>query len=152
MTPAGVTVGPREVSVVRCQIPKAPAAPTCKTSRDFVPGRFSDVGQRQPHARQTDVRETCAKADSFGLLDSGLPRDAGTGPRLRLPGLVMRGSGYGVVGDIIVGLLGAFVGSYPLEFFHLNVRLGNPWLDRYFGKSVVAATRPDRDDPPRAEG
>ena len=47
-----------------------------------------------------------------------------------LAGLVMRGSGYGVVGDIIVGLLGAFVGSYLLEFFHLNVRLGNPWLER----------------------
>ena len=47
-----------------------------------------------------------------------------------LAGLVMRGSGYGVIGDIIVGLLGAFVGSYLLDFFHLNVRLGNPWLDR----------------------
>ena len=57
-----------------------------------------------------------------------------------LAGLVMRGSGYGVIGDIIVGLLGAFVGSYLLDFFHLNVRLGNPWLDRgvvAFGGAVV---------------
>jgi hypothetical protein len=26
---------------------------------DLVPGRFSDVGQRTPHRRHADVRETC---------------------------------------------------------------------------------------------
>ena len=57
-----------------------------------------------------------------------------------LAGLVMRGSGYGVIGDVIVGLLGAFVGNYLVDFFHVNVRLGNPWLDRgvvAFGGAVV---------------
>ena len=57
-----------------------------------------------------------------------------------LAGLVMRGSGYGVIGDVIVGLLGAFVGNYLVDFFHVNMRLGNPWLDRgvvAFGGAVV---------------
>ena len=57
-----------------------------------------------------------------------------------LAGLVMRGRGYGVIGDVIVGLLGAFVGNYLVDFFHVNVRLGNPWLDRgvvAFGGAVV---------------
>jgi uncharacterized membrane protein YeaQ/YmgE (transglycosylase-associated protein family) len=29
-----------------------------------------------------------------------------------LAGLVMKGSGYGVVGDLIIGLIGAFVGGF----------------------------------------
>ena len=42
----------------------------------------------------------------------------------------MRGSGYGVIGDVIVGLLGAFIGGYLVDAFHINVRLGNPLVDR----------------------
>jgi hypothetical protein len=33
------------------------------SSRDFVPGRFSDVGQSPMHPRHADVRETCTVAD-----------------------------------------------------------------------------------------
>ncbi len=51
-----------------------------------------------------------------------------------LAGLIMRGSGYGLVGDIVVGLLGALLGSYLLGVLNIPVRLGNPWLD----KGVVA--------------
>jgi uncharacterized membrane protein YeaQ/YmgE (transglycosylase-associated protein family) len=51
-----------------------------------------------------------------------------------LAGLVMRGSGYGIIGDIIVGLLGAFVGSYLVGALRLSVHVGNPVLD----KGVVA--------------
>ena len=57
-----------------------------------------------------------------------------------LAGMVMRGSGYGIFGDVIVGLLGALVGSFLLNIFQVNVRLGNPWLDRgvvAFGGAVV---------------
>lgn len=51
-----------------------------------------------------------------------------------LAGLVMRGSGYGLIGDVIVGLLGAFLGNYLVGYFNIPVRLGTPWLD----KGVVA--------------
>ena len=57
-----------------------------------------------------------------------------------LAGLVMRGSGYGVIGDVIVGLLGALLGGYLLGIFNIPVRLGNPWLDRgvvAFGGAIV---------------
>ena len=47
-----------------------------------------------------------------------------------LAGLVMRGSGYGVIGDIIVGLLGALLGSYLFAGLGIPVRLGNAWLDK----------------------
>jgi uncharacterized membrane protein YeaQ/YmgE (transglycosylase-associated protein family) len=43
-----------------------------------------------------------------------------------LAGLVLRGSGYGIIGDIIVGLVGAFVGNWLVRFFHLSVNLGSP--------------------------
>ncbi len=46
-----------------------------------------------------------------------------------LAGLVLRGSGYGILGDIIVGLLGSVVGSYLVSFFHIAVNLGNPLLN-----------------------
>jgi uncharacterized membrane protein YeaQ/YmgE (transglycosylase-associated protein family) len=34
-----------------------------------------------------------------------------------LAGLMMKGSGYGIVGDIIVGLIGSFFGGLLLSFF-----------------------------------
>eukprot|EP01037_Dinobryon_pediforme_P024386 gene24386-26168_t len=46
-----------------------------------------------------------------------------------LAGLVLRGSGYGILGDIIVGLLGSVVGSYLVSFFHISINLGNPLLN-----------------------
>ena len=51
-----------------------------------------------------------------------------------LAGLVMRGSGYGIIGDVIVGLLGSFVGSYLVQALKLSVHIGHPVLD----KGVVA--------------
>src|SRR5262245_16234081 len=51
-----------------------------------------------------------------------------------LAGLVMRGSGYGIIGDIIVGLVGALVGSYLVQALKLSVHVGHPVLD----KGVVA--------------
>jgi uncharacterized membrane protein YeaQ/YmgE (transglycosylase-associated protein family) len=43
-----------------------------------------------------------------------------------LAGLVLRGSGYGIIGDIIVGLVGAFVGNWLVRLLHLSVNLGSP--------------------------
>ena len=51
-----------------------------------------------------------------------------------LAGLIMRGSGYGVIGDIIIGLLGAVVGSYLLQVMNVPVHTGHPVAD----KAVVA--------------
>ena len=34
-----------------------------------------------------------------------------------LAGLMMKGSGYGILGDIVVGLIGSFVGGLILSFF-----------------------------------
>jgi uncharacterized membrane protein YeaQ/YmgE (transglycosylase-associated protein family) len=47
-----------------------------------------------------------------------------------LAGHVMRGSGYGIVGDIVVGLLGAFVGNWLLRTMNFAIHLGNPLVDR----------------------
>jgi len=45
-------------------------------------------------------------------------------------GLVMRGSGYGIIGDIIVGLLGAFIGNWLLRAMIFSLNLGPPVLSR----------------------
>src|SRR5438093_3283591 len=47
-----------------------------------------------------------------------------------LAGLVMRGSGYGIVGDIVVGLLGAFIGNWLLRAMNVSINLGTPVLNR----------------------
>jgi uncharacterized membrane protein YeaQ/YmgE (transglycosylase-associated protein family) len=39
-----------------------------------------------------------------------------------LAGQVVRGSGFGLIGDIIIGILGAFIGAWLLP--QLNVRIG----------------------------
>jgi uncharacterized membrane protein YeaQ/YmgE (transglycosylase-associated protein family) len=46
-----------------------------------------------------------------------------------LAGLVMRGSGYGIVGDVVVGLLGAFVGNWLLRAMSFSINLGPPLLN-----------------------
>jgi uncharacterized membrane protein YeaQ/YmgE (transglycosylase-associated protein family) len=55
-----------------------------------------------------------------------------------LAGLVMRGSGYGVVGDIVVGLLGAFIGNWLLRAMNLSFNLGTPVLNRIVVQPVRA--------------
>jgi uncharacterized membrane protein YeaQ/YmgE (transglycosylase-associated protein family) len=47
-----------------------------------------------------------------------------------LAGLFMRGSGYGLVGDIVVGLLGALIGSWLFSTAHLSLQLGNAIVER----------------------
>jgi uncharacterized membrane protein YeaQ/YmgE (transglycosylase-associated protein family) len=55
-----------------------------------------------------------------------------------LSGLILRGTGYGIIGDIIVGLIGAFVGNWLVRAFHFSVNLGSPVADRVV-VSVVGA-------------
>jgi uncharacterized membrane protein YeaQ/YmgE (transglycosylase-associated protein family) len=47
-----------------------------------------------------------------------------------LAGLIVRGSGYGIIGDIIVGLIGAFVGNWIVRAFHFSVNFGSLLADR----------------------
>jgi|SRR5579883_1228531 len=49
-----------------------------------------------------------------------------------LASLVMRGSGYGIIGDIIVGLIGGFIGGIITSLFVPNSNFG-------FWSSVVIA-------------
>jgi len=50
-----------------------------------------------------------------------------------LAGLVMRGSGYGMVGDIVMGLIGALIGGFVVGFFDLI-----PLVGATLGAIVVA--------------
>jgi uncharacterized membrane protein YeaQ/YmgE (transglycosylase-associated protein family) len=46
-----------------------------------------------------------------------------------LAGLDLRGGGYGVIGDVVVGLLGAFIGNWLMRAMNLSINLGTPVLD-----------------------
>src|SRR5262249_47288958 len=54
-----------------------------------------------------------------------------------LAGKIVQGSGLGIIGDIIVGVIGAFVGRWLFEQFH--VRIGwNFWVDGILTATVGA--------------
>jgi len=50
-----------------------------------------------------------------------------------LAGLVVRGSGFGVVGDIVIGIIGAVIGGWVLSLSGLAVSYG------FIGTIIVAA-------------
>ena len=53
-----------------------------------------------------------------------------------LAGKITRGAGFGIIGDIIIGVLGSFVGSWLwFSLLHLPVVFHNFWIDR-----IVIAT------------
>jgi uncharacterized membrane protein YeaQ/YmgE (transglycosylase-associated protein family) len=43
-----------------------------------------------------------------------------------LAGVLVQGSGFGLIGDLAVGIIGAFVGDWVLP--HLHVYLGSGWV------------------------
>ena len=43
-----------------------------------------------------------------------------------LAGVVMKGGGFGLLGDIVIGIIGAFVGTFVLG--RLGVSLGAGWV------------------------
>jgi uncharacterized membrane protein YeaQ/YmgE (transglycosylase-associated protein family) len=45
-----------------------------------------------------------------------------------LAGHVVRGGGYGAIGDIVVGVLGALLGGFLFRYLHLGMSLGGPLL------------------------
>jgi uncharacterized membrane protein YeaQ/YmgE (transglycosylase-associated protein family) len=51
-----------------------------------------------------------------------------------LAGTIMRGSGYGLLGDIIVGIIGGFIGNWLWGVLHLPL-IGGFWIS-----AIVTAT------------
>ncbi len=47
-----------------------------------------------------------------------------------LAGLIMRGSGYGILGNIVVGLLGALIGSLLFNAAKVSLNLGSATVER----------------------
>lgn len=47
-----------------------------------------------------------------------------------LAGLLTRGSGYGLIGDIIVGLVGALIGAWLFRALNVRLDLGNVIVTR----------------------
>jgi uncharacterized membrane protein YeaQ/YmgE (transglycosylase-associated protein family) len=45
-----------------------------------------------------------------------------------LAGQIMRGAGYGIIGDIIIGIIGAFIGSWLWAELHLPT-IGDFWIN-----------------------
>ena len=41
-----------------------------------------------------------------------------------LAGLIVAGGGFGLIGDLVVGILGAFIGNYLFTYFHWHLGTG----------------------------
>jgi uncharacterized membrane protein YeaQ/YmgE (transglycosylase-associated protein family) len=54
-----------------------------------------------------------------------------------LAGKIMQGGGYGIIGDIVVGIIGAFIGTWLWGVLHLPT-IGNLWVDRIVISTVGA--------------
>ena len=54
-----------------------------------------------------------------------------------LAGQIMRGSGYGIVADIIIGIIGAFIGTWLWGALHLPT-IGNFWISAIVISTVGA--------------
>jgi uncharacterized membrane protein YeaQ/YmgE (transglycosylase-associated protein family) len=54
-----------------------------------------------------------------------------------LAGKLMRGSGFGLIGDIIVGIVGALVGSWLFAYFHIGP-IGGFWINAIVTSTIGA--------------
>ena len=54
-----------------------------------------------------------------------------------LAGKIMRGSGFGIIGDIIIGIIGAFIGTWLWGALHLPV-IANFWVSAIVISTVGA--------------
>jgi uncharacterized membrane protein YeaQ/YmgE (transglycosylase-associated protein family) len=54
-----------------------------------------------------------------------------------LAGKIMRGSGFGIIGDIIIGIIGAFIGTWLWGVLHLPV-IANFWVSAIVVSTVGA--------------
>jgi uncharacterized membrane protein YeaQ/YmgE (transglycosylase-associated protein family) len=50
---------------------------------------------------------------------------------------IVQGTGLGIIGDIIVGVIGAYIGRWVFEHFHLRIGV-NFWVDAILTATVGA--------------
>jgi uncharacterized membrane protein YeaQ/YmgE (transglycosylase-associated protein family) len=55
-----------------------------------------------------------------------------------LAGKIMRGRGFGVLGDILVGIIGAFVGAWLWGQLHMPLLAGSFWINAVVVSTVGA--------------
>ncbi|SED16768.1 GlsB/YeaQ/YmgE family stress response membrane protein [Bradyrhizobium erythrophlei] len=53
-----------------------------------------------------------------------------------LAGQIVRGTGFGIIGDLIIGILGAFVGSWLMP--RLGIHLGNGIINAIMNATIGA--------------
>ena len=53
-----------------------------------------------------------------------------------LAGIVMKGGGFGLLGDIVVGIIGAFIGGWLAGVLHINI--GGGWINTILTATVGA--------------
>ncbi|MGB7102271.1 MAG: GlsB/YeaQ/YmgE family stress response membrane protein [Xanthobacteraceae bacterium] len=58
-----------------------------------------------------------------------------------LAGMVVRGGGYGLIGDIIVGIIGAVIAGWLLPRLNINISVGNAFItqiiDAFIGAVIL---------------
>jgi uncharacterized membrane protein YeaQ/YmgE (transglycosylase-associated protein family) len=54
-----------------------------------------------------------------------------------LAGKIVQGTGLGIIGDIIIGVIGAYIGRWLFEHFHLRIGV-NFWVDAILTATVGA--------------
>ncbi len=42
-----------------------------------------------------------------------------------LAGLIVQGGGFGIIGNIIIGIIGAIIGYYIFRWLHISIPVGN---------------------------
>ena len=52
-------------------------------------------------------------------------------------GQIMKGGGFGIIGDIIVGIIGAFIGRWLFTWLHVPV-IGNFWVNAILTATIGA--------------
>ena len=55
-----------------------------------------------------------------------------------LAGLIVRGAGFGLIGDIIIGIVGAFIAVGLLPRLGLNIRIGSPLVTDIISATIGA--------------
>jgi uncharacterized membrane protein YeaQ/YmgE (transglycosylase-associated protein family) len=50
---------------------------------------------------------------------------------------IVQGSGLGIIGDIIVGVIGAFIGRWLFNYFHVRIGV-NFWIDAILTATIGA--------------
>jgi uncharacterized membrane protein YeaQ/YmgE (transglycosylase-associated protein family) len=54
-----------------------------------------------------------------------------------LAGLLIKGGGFGLLGDIVIGVIGAFIGGWLAGVLHIH--LGSGWISSIITAAVGAA-------------